>query len=560
MPINTTSLAHYFAGACILPSSYYTNKPEDIQDMFKGLLLLTTHIGTKQTNCCMEIVLDEEEIKELIDVNNGFYLYEKPLPISRVKQVIFSNRDQLDTTITNIRLSTAFVPDNIVSLVNEFESVDVNDVVCPSDIVIQDISSKQKDFDRILGGLAVMKCAHSDYMNYSEHYFSTLSYFNDVIRTELINSKLQIDEDYQPILVNEQNKLHKYLYEPISDKLVEKVAAEEHQIVQKNKVTKVISLDTLDKKTYIIAVLNTYGSGNESKIKNVDTLFLSNFSKGIRQGKEEGIALCYGISRGYSSLRNFYKNNDIEVDVKYRLESLLDYYTIESVYQYVYYGRKTGEFPILNWVKPKNPKKPIRDTDYIVIDEYVIGKKKPRVSTLEYLKKLLARFFQNATSEYFEQFITIIRDIVYEDTKKEIEEEQIEKIRNYEVKMSETKAQHAKEVAELKIVQQAEIESLRCQLEEQKLKQNSEPLMKKYDEYGLKQGKSDETTNGSEHIDKNIHKEQIIREAISLSKTNKSVLKAKGQKQGVIFNSKDTIEDMVVKIMCGQVEKLKIFQ
>lgn len=150
MPINATSLAHYFGGACILPSCYYTNKPEDLQDRFNGLLLLSTHLGTKQTNCCLEIVLDEEERDDLIDVKNGWYLYEKPIPISRVKQILFTNKEQKDTTITNIRLGTAFIPENIISIVNTFESVDVSNVVCPSDIVINDLSAKQKTFYIIL--------------------------------------------------------------------------------------------------------------------------------------------------------------------------------------------------------------------------------------------------------------------------------------------------------------------------------------------------------------------------------------------------------------------------
>ena len=51
------------------------------------------------------------------------------------------------------------------------------------------------------------------------------------------------------------------------------------------------------------------------------------------------------------------------------------------------------------------------------MDEYVIGKKKPRVTTIEYLQNLISRFFQDAASEYFEKFIAVIRDTVYADTK-----------------------------------------------------------------------------------------------------------------------------------------------
>lgn len=57
LPINSTSLAHYFGCACIKPSKYFENKQEDLQDKFNDFLLVTTHFGTTQTDCCLELVL-----------------------------------------------------------------------------------------------------------------------------------------------------------------------------------------------------------------------------------------------------------------------------------------------------------------------------------------------------------------------------------------------------------------------------------------------------------------------------------------------------------------------
>jgi hypothetical protein len=34
LPINSTSLAHYYGGACIKPGKYFENKPEDLQEKF----------------------------------------------------------------------------------------------------------------------------------------------------------------------------------------------------------------------------------------------------------------------------------------------------------------------------------------------------------------------------------------------------------------------------------------------------------------------------------------------------------------------------------------------
>lgn len=517
-------------------------------------MLLSTHLGTKQANCCLEIVLDEEERDDLIDVKNGWYLYEKPIPISRVKQILFTNKEQKDTTITNIRLGTAFIPENIISIVNTFESVDVSNVVCPGDIVINDLSVKQKTFDKILGGLAVMKVAHPVYMNYSENYFSTLSYFNRVIFNCLIDANVRINDKLQPILVDSKsNKLHMYLYETITDTLLEKVAAEEGQIIQKDPITKLVNLEALDKHAYILAVLNTYGTDKESKKKRVDNLFLSRFSDGIKKGKEEGIALSYGISRGYFAFRNSYEHNGVKVDVKYKLDSLLDYYTIESVYQYVYNNKISGELPILSWVKRKNTKTPQYKTDYLVMDEYVIGKKKPRVTTIEYLQNLISRFFQDAASGYFEKFIAVIRDTVYADTKIEIEEKQADTIMRYKEQLE---VQHAEEVAK----KQAEIDSLMQQLKDAK---GDDIIGVQYNRIvgcGMLQSKLEEPKEDS--VSQNISKKQkieLIKEAFALRDLKKEGLIRRGQELNITFSKKEKIDDMVIKIMTSHIDDPKIF-
>ena len=558
MPINAASLAHYFGGACILPSRYYTNKPEDLQDKYDGLLLLSSHLGTKHTNCCLEIVFDDEEFNELIDVRNGFFLYEKPLPITRIKHIFFTSKEQRDTTVTNIRLGTSFVPDNLIRIVNTFEDVDSSNVVLPDDIVINDFSTKQKDFDKILGGLAVMKVAHLDYMNYSENYFSTLSYFSDLIASELAKANKVINNKLQAILVGDkQNRLHKFLYEPISDSLVEHVAAEEKQTIQKHSITKLINLDSLDGLTYIIAVLNTYGTDKESRKKKVDSLFLSRFNDGIKQGKGEGIALCYGISRGYSAFRNSYEYNDIKVDVKYKLDSLLDYYTIESIYQYVYNSRKSRELPILNWVQRKNTRIPKCDTDYIVIDEYVIGKKKPSVMSVEYIKNLLSRFFQDAAFMYFENLMTEIRNTIYADAKKEIEEGNSGLIKQFEDQILSINSQHAKKVAELERRRVEEVNSLKTQLDAVKCKLPISTLNNR--SYQQDEQQSSQERNTVNQIIPEIDKVSIIKEVLLLKNKPKEELKRMGQERNIAFDKKDKVDDMIIKIIIGKVDEPKIF-
>lgn len=345
-----------------------------------------------------------------------------------------------------------------------------------------------------------------------------------------------------------------YLYETITDTLLEKVAAEEGQIIQKDPITKLVNLEALDKHAYILAVLNTYGTDKESKKKRVDNLFLSRFSDGIKKGKEEGIALSYGISRGYFAFRNSYEHNGVKVDVKYKLDSLLDYYTIESVYQYVYNNKISGELPILSWVKRKNTKTPqYNKTDYLVMDEYVIGKKKPRVTTIEYLQNLISRFFQDAASGYFEKFIAVIRDTVYADTKIEIEEEQADTIMRYKEQLE---VQHAEEVAK----KQAEIDSLMQQLKDAK---GDDIIGVQYNRIvgcGMLQSKLEELKE--ESVSQNISKKQkieLIKEAFALRDLKKEGLIRRGRELNITFSKKEKIDDMVIKIMTSHIDDPKIF-
>ena len=309
LPIGSTSLAHYFGGACIKPSKYFNNKPEDLQDKFNDFLLVTTKFGTRQTDCCLELVFTKQEINDLIDIKDGFYLYEKPLPITRIKKIYFTSKERKEQTITNINMSTAFVPDELVMVIDKgFDDIQTDKLEKPQDIHINSYEKEINTFNGSLGGLALMRLAGEEYMNYSENYFATLSLFNSVIQRDLEASKVSIDTRYCGVFTGDGGfqKIIPYLNKTIDETDIDRIAKEEKQTVRKEAISKIIDLNSLDKWTYTVAVLNTYGVGSESKKKKVDELILSNFKSNIKQGKSEGIALCYGINRGYSAFSNKY--------------------------------------------------------------------------------------------------------------------------------------------------------------------------------------------------------------------------------------------------------------
>jgi hypothetical protein len=451
LPISSTSLAHYFGCACIKPSKYFDNKQEDLQDKFNDFLLVTTHLGTQQTDCCLELVFNKQETKDLIDIKNGFYLYENPLPITRVRKIYFTSEERKEQTITNINMSTAFVPDNLIEVVEAFDNPTI-DIKKPQDIEILPYDKQIKTFNSFLGGFALMRLAGEDYMNYSENYFATLALFNSTIQRNLEDAKIHIDTRYRGAFNGESgfSKIIPYLNKTIDETDINNIAQEENQTIKKDKITRIIDLDYLDRWTYTVAVLNTYGVGNESKKKKIDELILSNFKSEIKPGKSEGIALCYGINRGYSVFSNKYSSlGKNEKVVKFQLNSQLDYYTIESVFQYAFNDTKANEFSYLDdWCPRQKWSKKSRKTDYKILDVVVIGKKKAKVLSKEYWTNLLSSFLHSKLFEKtLSQICQELGEIIYNDTKEEIIDE-------YEIQI----AQKQEEIENLKAEQKKLLE------------------------------------------------------------------------------------------------------
>lgn len=441
LPLDSKSLAHYFGGACILPSRYMPNKPADIQNRFDDYLLITSYCGTKEADCCIELVIRKDELNDLLPLQDGFFLFNKPLPITRAKKILFTDENQKQSTVTNINMSTAFIPEQIISVIEKFDDIQVNNLERLKDLPIKDWSSQIKKYNSLLGGFALMRLGGEKYMNYSENYFSSLATYSLTIDGELSNVGKQFKNLFNDPTYRKALDL---IQKEVSEDDLYQIASEEKQKILKDNITKIIDLSSLKDVTLIIAVLAMFGVGEEARRKKIDGLILSNFKNEIQPERSEIIALCYGLNRGYSVFSNKYKAGDIEKTVKFELNSQLDYYTIESLYQYSFNNLlKNEEFPYLddwcptldvsNSVKKKN--------NYQILDVLVVGKKKPKVSSGEYMGNLLRQYFQKETEGYFKDFLDRIRTTITNDLSEEFNEEisvkdnEIKRLRNEQNKV-----------------------------------------------------------------------------------------------------------------------------
>lgn len=234
-PISSTSLAAIFGQACILPSSLYKNRLNDIQSKYENFILLTEKFGNSCTDCCIELVLTNEEVETLVNVKGGFYLYEKAIPISRIKKIFFAKKEQATRTISAIKLSTAFIPDFLVSSNdNQFDNTNINEIIVPGQLVdsMPIVKSAYERYDRILGALSLMKVAHQKGCNVSPLYIDTLTKFNSLIERQK-NSFGDVDKKYHRFI----DAPHDLIVQSIDNSILEELARKEHQTINRNKIT-----------------------------------------------------------------------------------------------------------------------------------------------------------------------------------------------------------------------------------------------------------------------------------------------------------------------------------
>jgi len=537
LPISSKCLAHYFGNACIMPSRYFSNKPADIQNNFEEFLLITTHLGTAETDCCLELIFTKTELNELIDIKDGFYLYQKPHPISRVKSVLFSDKNQMEQTVVNISMSTAFIPKEIIKLIPKFDSVETNKLEKPfKDNKLKDWSIEIKKYNSFLGGFALMRLAGEEYMNYSENYFSALSFFNEVIKNELIVSGKAINERVSDAFTGKGffEKLNPFINKNIDENDLNLIAKVEKQNIIKDKITRIVDLNSLEKATYIVAVLNTFGVDG-AKMKRIDGLILSNFKSEIKPDKSEVVALCYGLNKGYSVFSNKYKSGDTEKIVKFQLNSQVDYYTIECLFQYVFNNTKSEGFPYLdNWCPKLKDNYSKMQTDYQVLDVLVIGKKKPKVFSQEYLASLLQRFFQKENEGLFKDVFEKIRTIVYNDTFEELNDEIT--LRDEEIKRLNNEAS---KVSKLKI------ETDRLTSENQTITNRNKKSVVHYQQPLSNKTVVEEPINTPINLDKKI----LVKQVLHYKEKNKTMLEKEAKEKGIIVPKGAKLDDVIVLLM-----------
>lgn len=427
IPIHSMNLAHYLGSGIIVPSIYIENKNADIQDRFKNYLLLSSSKFTKDTNCAIEIVLNNNE-EALKKISEHFYLFDMPLPISRIKNIYFTNEEQKVNTNFNITSGSAFIPEGLLKISQE-ESIEAKEL----DNLDFQSSEKNwseylKKYDQILGGFSTMKISKDNFQNYPTHYFSALGNINTLFSNILAQQNIVIENSFQFAFTDEGRfkNFHNTIYSEIDFNEVQRYA--ENDKVKLDVKNGLVQIDKIaeNTQTYLVAILESYGKG---KRKQVDS-FISDLIAGkFVEKKKEGLSLIFGLNKGYKAFRNKYKTSNFEVDIKFHLDSKLDYYIIESIYQNVFNSLSNiSSFKYIDSLFSETKKDEIKTSNYItyqMIDETIVWKVRP----ISIVEKVLSKIAQRV-SDWFPSFVQVKKNEIellfkseIEDFKTEIETE-----------------------------------------------------------------------------------------------------------------------------------------
>jgi len=301
--------------------------------MESDYLVLSKNKFLNESNCSIALIINDEEINNLIKTKDeNIFLYKKPLPISRIKKIYFTDNAQKVKTINNINRGVGFISEKLIEIVSkDYYKLDIGllNIEKYNDNYSPEIENKIKTYNNVLGGLAFVRYDLEG--KYFKNYLSILTHFNHFIESERESKrKEERYNKYDGAFTQSGDfwsNLSPYLYRRISEEdILDSAKQESIDIEKSNGLSNYRNID--DKSiTYKLAILNNYGQSN--KRKDINDLISDFKNEKILKEKQEGISLIFGINNGYSGLRNEYYDKI----VKFKMDSLFDYYSIESVFQ-----------------------------------------------------------------------------------------------------------------------------------------------------------------------------------------------------------------------------------
>lgn len=419
-----SKLGDYLQCGLICPDIYLGAEIEgDIQSRSPHFLAFSDgYIDALDENqIFIEIIFTDEEKASLHFCKDVCY-FASPLPITRIKKVYAYDKNSISHLIAILQTSEkGFLPENIFeSYTQKKECNFAPKSYSPASEILQitDFSDQIRSFDKRMGMFAYMKNTTAYYCNdtatlanYSDNYFAILSSY--------MPKKLD-DKTYDGLSIISQNlSFKKLLYskEQISESFIETIAQsiEDNEIkelflkiLEPNSTRKILPL-LLEKNAelyYFIALVFYVRDKNSNRKDSIK----SNIKDIIPEHLAEKALAILGIYFGYRTLRAaehieihdsyFVKLFGQEWHMKLKLDTKLDYLTIESIYRHSFKDKNdAGTLEYLYYQNPKKPMQKPNDKEFNLWYAF-IGEEKEGAQYIKVSKKSIEKMIEQGMSSY----------------------------------------------------------------------------------------------------------------------------------------------------------------
>jgi hypothetical protein len=404
--INRANLIDYFSSALIYPVNYEmrdlarSQRTRDAQSVLPNHLLISDGFVDKlsENQVLLEVILTEDDKKQSGLVNTNTHLLPYPLPISRVNKIHFANTESQQNTLATVEtFQDTYLPSHLFCVwTNELKNrmlvreklESENDSVATSPL-----TSNKEYFNRVLGMLSFMKNSElyysndtKKYSNYSDNYFKLLSLISPYFEAEAIGKLDSWSNDYYSILLNKETESDLGLLKTIIDEIYQSKTFKKNNLKQilglpkkpiqdafrllfEDETAK--ALEVIDRESapeyILLAFLYRFRDkeGNDKvaiKEQITDLINIDKLKNNKAINRMAIVLATLGLYYGYKSLPkneyikfndNFYDDisENGKVNIKFKLDSMLDKIVIESVFQYCFFNKKESNFDFLGVAK-----------------------------------------------------------------------------------------------------------------------------------------------------------------------------------------------------------------
>lgn len=384
--VNQENLNIIFDWGIICPSKYvHENKTKaDLQDKYKSFILLSNqeiYYEDSVSQILVEIVLMQGE-NPISTIDPNLFFYDKPIPISRIKKIIYSDKsywDSLKSMVNNDSIN--FIPFELGVFNKDIIFKTFSEIRI--ELESKDYTNDLSKYDRRLGALAYMKNAdlyYGNYSNYSKHYIDVLHIIDPETFKE--SNNFQIDDTLSKLMgIKEEGEIYKFIYSggKIDKKYIDDFLDKHYPnknddtfkllknnfgspfSICKNKYIELLAKGESLSPYFRIAFIAIYGDKSPSSSTSIQ--LKHQFANEVKDSEEADILLAMlGLYFGYKFLRPHdiisIQNEDFlskyinrNTNIKFRLNTVLDYLTIESVYQLTFNHRAKDLTPILSYAQ-----------------------------------------------------------------------------------------------------------------------------------------------------------------------------------------------------------------